>query len=88
MKQLEQELKLRIEELEMELDQYERKELSPNRTHSYIYTTQYIVNNPKSKSVLNNNASNDFILVKNLQKENELLRNIIKTYQIKYEMLT
>lgn len=71
----------------MELDQYERKELSPNKTHPYICTIQHIVNNPKSKSVLNNNSNSDFILVKNLQKENELLRNKIKTYQMKYEIL-
>ena len=71
----------------MELDQYERKELSLNKTHPYICTTQHIVNNPKSKTFLNNNFNNDFILVKNLHKENELLRNVIKTYQMKYEML-
>ena len=83
-------MKLRIEELEMELGEYERKHNFPNRSHSYICTTQYLVNKPKKiKQVHNKSNNNDYsILAKKLQNENERLRKIIKTYQIKYEMFT
>ena len=75
----------------MELGEYERKHNFPNRSHSYICTTQYLVNNPKKIKLIMHNKSNNndySILAKQLQNENERLRKIIKTYQIKYEMFT
>lgn len=73
----------------MELDEYERQKLSPNRTHSYIYTTSNIENTNSNRIIVSNtNSNSNFIQAKNLQNENERLRKLIKTYQIKYEMFT
>ena len=74
----------------MELGEYERKHNFPNRNHSYICTTQYLVNNPKQiKTVHSKSSNNNYsTLAKKLQNENERLQKVIKTYQIKYEMFT
>ena len=56
------------------------------RNHSYTSKVQYLSKNPvKNINISNNNSNNNFQLVKNLQAENEKLRKLLVSYQIKYE---